>query len=311
MSEEHKTRAGAKASPPLCRSVAANTQERVAFLDAYPHWLVERIWHDYGPQEATRFFTTQDAKGLFLRIHRENDGESFLKQLDIDGIAFSQPYPEIKECILLHETPQLQSATLAPFYEIGAFYIQNPASQRVCGLANQFVRKNVLDLCAAPGGKISGLQISNAKAFAVEANSNRIPLMQENFTRLRKTVEVLQQSVLDSATLVSNADTIILDPPCSGLGVLAKHPEKRWTLSPEDADRLARTQTEMLHFCLQHMQKNAVLLYSVCTIDKTETERVVRSALDCNDNTRIIEQQTFLPDAFGHDAHYVAILQKS
>ena len=165
-------------------------------------------------------------------------------------------------------------------------YVQDPASQMVAAHVAQFVKQTgselegarILDLCAAPGGKATALaEAVNSLVVASDISSPRASLIAANAIRL---------GTPDVVTVVADGtrpawrdrafDLVLVDAPCSGLGVLRRRPDARWRVKPGDVNRLAELQKELLTAAVPLVKPGGVLAYSVCTLTFDETGGIDR-----------------------------------
>lgn len=164
-------------------------------------------------------------------------------------------------------------------------YVQDRSSQRVAGAVGVQPGELVVDVCAAPGGKSTAMAAAGATVIAADLRPKRVGLVAANIERL---AQVRERSESDDAgvigpvlPLVSDAsapglrngcaDRVLVDAPCSGLGVLRRRPDARWRIQPQDVDRLAALQLRLLEAAIPLVRPGGVLAYSVCTLTKAET----------------------------------------
>ena len=134
----------------------------------------------------------------------------------------------------------------------------------------------VLDLCAAPGGKTAVLAASGAQVTAVDAHPARAKTLEATLRRLGVEAEVV---AADGRTYRGGPfDRILVDAPCSGLGVLAGRPDARWRRTPEDADELATLQTELVRHARGLLAPAGELHFAVCTLNPGENEAIAPAA---------------------------------
>ena len=198
-------------------------------------------------------------------------------------------------------------------FTTGALYIQQSWSIDVM---RQLPLKNgnrVLDMCAAPGGKsIAAADIADVSIVAVESNSQRIPSLYENITRcsMHQIFPVVMDDRLAPDTFGNESfDAIILDAPCSSLGVIQRHPSIRWRVQPELCEYLAALQKELLDAAIKCVKKEGYVLYSVCTFLPEETIENKLYA-EKTGKIRCIKEKLRTPGENGYDGGYYALLQK-
>jgi 16S rRNA (cytosine967-C5)-methyltransferase len=168
-----------------------------------------------------------------------------------------------------------QAATVT---ELPDGYIQDEASQQVAELVDAAPGERVADLCAAPGGKAT-LIAGRAPAVvaAGDLNPSRAALVAGNARRLDRREVATYVGDGRRPPLRSGAfDHVLLDAPCSGLGVLRRRPDARWRIRPSDVDDLVRLQQQLLESALGLVRPGGTLLYSVCTLTLAESEHVDR-----------------------------------
>jgi 16S rRNA (cytosine967-C5)-methyltransferase len=155
-------------------------------------------------------------------------------------------------------------------------YIQDRASQMVGAHLQSFEAKRVLDVCAAPGGKATGLAgPATGLVVAGDISVTRAALMAENVARLGATqVATVVADGQDPPFRRASFDLVLVDAPCSGLGVLRRRPDARWRIHPGDVERLSGLQRRLLGAARSLLAAGGVLAYSVCTVTTAETAAV-------------------------------------
>jgi 16S rRNA (cytosine967-C5)-methyltransferase len=151
-------------------------------------------------------------------------------------------------------------------------YVQDLASQWVVDLVGATADDRVADLCAAPGGKATGLGIRGAWVAASDLMPGRVGLVASNVetTRAAHVVPIVADA-LAPPYADGSFDKVLLDAPCSGLGVLRRRPDARWRVRSGDIDRLADLQRRMAERAADLVRPGGVLVYSVCTLSAAET----------------------------------------
>ncbi len=164
-------------------------------------------------------------------------------------------------------------------------YRQDLASQWITDIIGVSKQDLLLDMCSAPGGKATALAKQARKVVACDINESRHKLMHENKTNL--SLENLTQVVSDgrSAPFSSHVfDHILVDAPCSGLGVLHRRADSRWRIEEGDVKNLAKLQIDLLDSSVRLLKDGGVLSYSVCTVTNQETVDVVKSLENLHPN---------------------------
>lgn len=167
-------------------------------------------------------------------------------------------------------------------------YVQDAASQLVVSTIPLPPGARVIDLCAAPGGKASALAARGAAVIAADKAASRSRLMAGNLDQLATVadeapVPVVQADATRPAFREESFDVVLLDAPCSGLGVLHGRADARWRVSAEEIDRLSSLQVSLIDAASALVAPGGLLVYSVCTLTTAETIEVVERFLDSED----------------------------
>jgi len=240
----------------------------LAASSAHPAWLVERWVERYG-LAAARQICLHNQTVPVTAIRADDDRAA--GSLTEEGVLLSPG-------LLLATARRVESGdvTKTRAYREGRVSIQDEASQLVALLVGQGER--ILDCCAAPGSKTSLLAKRNpeAQVFAVELHPHRARLLR--WLALRPNIQVL---AADARTLpfTCKFDRILADVPCSGTGTLARGPEIKWRLTPNDLGDLQSRQVAILRSALDQLATGGRLVYSTCSLEREENEAVVEAAL--------------------------------
>ena len=252
---------------------------------SHPDFLIER-WHKrFGFDKTLSICVANNQhKTITLRTNlRLTRREQLVQRLQAvcDKVTSSKI---TKEAIYVDGFPGLSHPKIASAWQNGFFYIQNEAAQLTAIFANPTKGEMIIDLCSGPGGKtthLAELTDDQATIHSVESSAQKAKKVTENCERLQlKSVNVHIDSLFSENVkkLIGDAKLILVDPPCSGLGIIAKAPERRWLVTQADIDRLAKQQLEMLCHIYEHMSPGSRLVYSVCSISQEETFDVVKLA---------------------------------
>lgn len=165
-----------------------------------------------------------------------------------------------------------------PGYAEGAWWVQDAAAALPARLMGDVRGKRVADLCAAPGGKAMQLAAMGAKLTAVDVSRQRIQRLQENAARAGLAMEIVEQ---DARTWrpAEPLDGVLLDAPCSALGILRRHPEGVWRRDPKDLARFPGVQARLVEAAAEMLRPGGRLVYSVCTPAPEEGREVIAAAL--------------------------------
>lgn len=268
---------------------------------SHPRWLAERWLRRYGFSEAEALLRADnDEPSVSVRpnAHRIRPDRlaELLRAEGMDPI----PGPNGGPVFLLSGG---YVASRSPLFRDGLLSLQDEAESCVPAILDPRPGERVLDLCAAPGGKAS--QIAERVApqgllVAVEVQPGRARALRDNLqSRLRlPRAEVVCADGRTPPFLPGTFDRVLLDAPCTGLGVLRRRADARWRKEEESIATLATLQRALLERAASLTRSEGVLVYSVCSLEPEETDSVVESFLSSHPEFRREDARPFLPPAF-------------
>lgn len=178
--------------------------------------------------------------------------------------TFENEVPDATECLERMNVP-------APVTRRPDGYVQDLGSQWVVEAVGAQADEVVLDACAGPGGKATGLAASGARVIASDANATRAGLVARNARATGTTLAVLVSDGRRPALSNDSFDRVLVDAPCSGLGALRRRPDARWRITESDVADLVALQSALLDASARLVRPGGVLVYSVCTITARES----------------------------------------
>lgn len=254
----------------------------IAARHSQPEWLARQWLEQLGPDEAEQLAEASSRQPpLTLRVNTlRTTRDEFLLKLAEQGVD-ATPCLFSPHGVHIGERRQILSM---PGFREGLFAVQDEASQIAGILLAPQGGERILDACAAPGGKavhLAQLMDNKGELLAMDVSRVKLPLIQETAGRLgvtiinTRTADLLKAGVMPAATF----DRILLDAPCSGLGVIRRNPEAKWRLQPADIARLAATQKIMIANASRALKPGGTMLYSTCSTSRDENEAVVQDFL--------------------------------
>jgi 16S rRNA (cytosine967-C5)-methyltransferase len=278
--------------------------ERLGILYSHPNWMVERWLTRFGDAATIALLEANNRPPrLAIAVHDPAHQDAIVRELEASGLHV-EPGRLARNALAAGGG----SATLTEPFRAGQISIQDEASQTVPLLLGVRPSDRVLDLCAAPGGKTIALAHaagSSGLVVAAEIHEHRLRSMREQLSRLRIAIadcaeERLAASpqqggrlrrqtarvyliALDATQPLPFAGSfarVLLDAPCSGTGTLARHPEIRWRLQPEQLSEFQALQRKLLRNAVTQLARDGRLVYSTCSIEPEENESVVVDALN-------------------------------
>lgn len=263
-------------------------------VGSLPGWIAERWLTELGPGDAAALAQTQTAPPpRTIRLSPGANRAAIQKRLGGRPCAYA---PDGLTALARDPVPD------RGFWR-GEFTVQDEASQLVALLVAAQPGETVVDCCAAPGTKSVQLaqQVGpGGEVIALELHASRLPLIGRAAKRLRlENLRILERDVIQGFDLQGRVrfPRILVDAPCSGLGVLRRNPDARWRLSPGDVALAAEAQYRLLGSAARYVEPGGVLVYSVCTLTPEETSGVTERFLLEQLGFRCDDPRPFLPPA--------------
>jgi len=260
----------------------------IAVRHSHPRWLVEQWIGQLGAAEAEALAgAMSEAPPLTIRANTlKTTRAELLKRLAAEDIS---AVPCEFSAAGVRVLSQIRPLSLPGFQE-GLFTVQDESSQLAALFLSPLPGQRVLDLCAAPGGKathIAQLMDNRGVLLACDRDGRKLHQIEETAGRLG--ISVIETRELDAAAPCASLargdfDRILVDAPCTGLGVIRRNPEAKWRLTPQDQVRLALTQREIMANAAQWLAGGGILLYSTCSTSEEENEKVVDDFLSERDD---------------------------
>jgi 16S rRNA (cytosine967-C5)-methyltransferase len=279
---------------------AADLAGYLAIAHSHPRWLVDRWLSRYGEEETERLLAADNedpSVSVRANTHRIRTAELAIL-LQAEGVV-SRPGPNGGPVLVLEGG---FVASRSPLFRDGLLSLQDEAEASVPGLLDIAPGSRVLDLCAAPGGKASQMAervAPGGRIVAVEIQPGRARALRENLVhRLR--LPGIDVVIADGrkAPFDQPFDGVLLDAPCTGLGVLRRRADARWRKDPADIPTMAALQGALLDRAAALTRPGGVLVYSVCSLEPEETDRMVASFLERAPAFRLEDARPFLPPGF-------------
>ncbi len=281
--------------------------ERLSLFYSHPKWLIDKWIWQYGT-ESTKLLCVANNQAPFTSIRTNR---LMISRDELINLLI-QEYPEadIKPSILVTDGIRIKGAgniIESKYYAKGFFSVQDESAMLVARIVNPMPNKKVLDVAAAPGGKtlhMAELMNNQGSIIATDLYEHKLNLINEQATRLHiNIIKTIQADGRDLEKKLNNQlfDYILLDAPCSGLGILRRKPEIKWNRIPTDITSLAKIQRELLDSASKLLKKDGVLVYSTCTLIKEENELVIANFLNKNNNFILDEDiEHLLPKEIGN-----------
>jgi 16S rRNA (cytosine967-C5)-methyltransferase len=256
-----------------------STVDRLAILHSHPIWLVERWLARFGEERTLALLDANNrAPRLACSLHDAEHRDEIAASLEESGLRV-EPGTLLKNAFIVSGA----SVIVTDAFRRGLISVQDEASHAIPLLLDVQPGDRVLDLCAAPGGKTPPLARAAGDAglvIAADRHEHRLRAMHAQFDRLHLAkVRIVELDAEKPLPFRGQFDRILVDAPCSGTGTLARHPEIRWRLKPEQFDEFHRFQVAILISAVEALAPCGRLVYSTCSLEPEENESVVVEAI--------------------------------
>ncbi len=276
----------------------------LSLYHAYPHWMVQRWIDNLGLEAAEAHCSAGNRRPpLTIRTNTLRLSRDELQKVLLEEGTKS------RECRYapagLHISLTSRLAELESFQK-GLFQVQGESSMLVATLLNPQPGELVLDLCSAPGGKtahLAALMKNQGRIIAADLYPHRLKLVRAACAR--QGIQIVETENTDARSLPLQwqglFQRVLLDVPCSGLGVIRRKGDLKWRRRPEDIASLAQLQQQLLRTAFQALRPGGVLLYSACTTEPEETTEIVNEFLAEGPPARPVPLYPFLPPELAAD----------
>lgn len=291
----------------------------VAF--SHPRWLCERWQKRWGGPALRRLLEWNNLPAkTFARVNTlKTDAGKLLARWRDEGVEYDFIRHEwFDENLVFEFKNHPPLATLSSFQQ-GWFYVQDPGTLLAVEYLDPQPGDRVLDVCSAPGGKMSYIaQIMQNEGLLVAADHNpkRLQLLRQNVDRLGITCASIQSvdgTVDSAAQRAADAelfDRVLVDAPCSNTGVIRRRVELRWRIRPAELRRLQTTQVRLLTQAIARLKPGGILVYSTCSLEPEENSDVIKAALDTAKDFELERDRLLTPIQNGVDGAYAAVLRR-
>lgn len=287
--------------------------ENLAVRYSHPTWMVRRWLERFGPEETADLLEWNNRRPMYsVRVNPlRSSMEEVEEWLDENDVIFTHS-PYLDDHLRLK---RLQPLVQGSLLEDGHVAVQDESAGLVVNVLDPQPGETIIDGCAAPGGKAMGIAArleGTGHILAIDSNEGRLELVDES-AESHGASEIVETEPADLRAVVDRtdppqADRVLLDVPCSGLGVLAKRADLRWQRSPEDLDELLELQDELLDAGADLVRPGGLLVYSTCTIEPEENEQRIDAFLSRHPDFRIESVADYVPDDVVSEDNFLTTL---
>ncbi len=296
-------------SPPSPLSASPGQRpdpDALARQHSHPAWLVRRWLHRYDAPTVEALLRHDNRQPPLVIQPTGWPRERLVRALERAGHAWTSLGEQAPGLVLRGVRP-----TDLPGFGEGGFVVQGPAQARLLAHAAVPAGARVWDCCAAPGGKTAILACRGPVAASDRA-SHRMARLADTVRRAAPGVAIFAADARHPPLGACSMDVVWLDAPCSGTGMIARHPDARWRLSPRRIELLQRLQETLLDGVAPVVRPGGLMIYSTCSLEPEENEQQVEAFLRRRpEYRRASADLALLPTHTGSDGGYVAVLRRN
>lgn len=285
------------------------------FKESIPDWMDELGVQELGEEIWTKELAAQNQQArVILRVNRLKTSKEKLRALLMDLNIETEFHAEYPDALILTERANV---FLTDAFKDGLFEVQDASSQLVAYFLDVKPGMRVVDTCAGAGGKtlhLASLMENKGQLIAMDLYESK--LKQLKIRAKRNGAFNIEPRVIESSKtikkLYEKADRVLIDAPCSGLGVLKRNPDSKWKLQPEFIENIKKIQAEVLENYSKIVKPGGKLVYATCSVLPSENQEQIKHFL----STEIGKEFTFVQDKkvlaheSGFDGFYMALLER-
>ena len=285
------------------------------YKESVPDWLDDLGLKELGKKWDKEIHSLNQLADVILRVNTlkttKEKLQNNLQELEIETKSI-KGYPQALKLV------KRTNVFITEAFKNGWFEVQDASSQKVAKFLNPKPGTRVVDTCAGAGGKslhIASLMENKGQVIALDIYENKLKELKRRAKR--NGVHNIETRTIDSnkviKKLINKADKILIDAPCSGIGVLKRNPDSKWKLQPEFLESIKNTQREILDSYSRMVKPGGQMVYATCSILPSENEKQVQDFLERKSGRefKFVKEEKVFPSESGFDGFYMALLQKT
>lgn len=310
----------------ILRSISKKDKVQVKIKDSidnlstfysHPRFYTEYFYKNYGEDFTKKLLKANNEKAPFtIRVNSlKTNKEDLVNKLSELGYRVLET--SFENALNIENPNGIIDTDL---FKEGYFYVQDLGSILVSSFLNPRKDSKVLDLCAAPGGKtthLSAIMENTGEIVACDKSKGKVKIIKENAKRLgcKNISPIINDARVLNEEFIEDFDYVLVDAPCSGIGLYRKKTDIKWNKNIEDIKELSKIQLEILENAKEYLKINGFLLYSTCSLSKLENEDVIQNFINKNKNFKIIKLRDkeilkLFPSVDGSDGFSMCLLEK-
>ena len=287
-------------------------QKTRKFRESIPDWMDELGVEALGSRWDAEIKELNQQARVILRVNTLKTSRQELQKILRDEEIDTEIIPKYPDALVLVER---KNVFLTQAFKKGLFEVQDASSQLVAPFLDVRPGQKVVDTCAGAGGKtlhLASLMENKGQIIAMDIHAHKLAELKKRAKRGgAHNIETRPiEGTKAIKKLKGKADRVLIDAPCSGLGVLKRNPDSKWKLNPEFIERVQKTQAEILDQYSSMVKNGGKLVYATCSILPSENELQVKAFLKDHAEFTLIKEQKVSPAASGFDGFYMALLEK-
>ncbi len=287
-------------------------QSQRVFRESIPDWLDQLGEKELGKQWEKELSALNEQAAVILRANTLKTTKEDLQKVLLENEIETQFIKGHPDALQLTERKNIFTTEA---FKKGFFEVQDASSQMVAQYLEVSPGMRVVDACAGAGGKtlhLAALMQNKGQIIALDIYENKLKELKRRAKRAG--AHNIEPRHIDSTKVIkklyNNVDRVLIDAPCSGLGVLRRNPDAKWKLQPEFIDEIKKTQAEILNSYAKMVKVGGKLVYATCSILPSENENQVQYFLESHKDFKFIAEKKILPSVSGYDGFYMALLER-
>ncbi|MDK2772661.1 MAG: methyltransferase domain-containing protein [Flavobacterium sp.] len=285
------------------------------FKESIPDWMDELGIAELGEKTWSKELSAQNQQAeVILRVNTLKTTKEKLRAILMDDNIETEFLKDYPDALILKERANV---FLTQAFKDGLFEVQDASSQLVAYYLDVEPGMRVVDTCAGAGGKtlhLASLMKNKGQLIAMDIYESKLKQLK---TRAKRNgVHNVEFRVIDSTKVIKKlhekADRVLIDAPCSGLGVLKRNPDSKWKLKPEFVENIKKTQAEVLENYSKIVKPGGKLVYATCSVLPSENQEQIKHFLNSESgkNFTFVKDQKVLAHESGFDGFYMALLER-
>ncbi len=282
-----------------------------AFEHSIPDWLVETLEKELGPKWEREMIALNEQAPTILRANAlKVSAKHLVEELKGENVE-SFTINGFKDAVQLEEK---KNVFLTSAFKDGLFEVQDAGSQKIAEFLDVKPGMRVVDACAGAGGKtlhLAAMMENKGQIIAMDIHGWKLAELKRRAKRAGahniETREITDTKVIKR--LHEKADRLLIDAPCSGLGVLKRNPDSKWKIDQDFIDRIRKEQAQILQDYAKIIKKGGKMVYATCSILPSENNEQVAYFLKNNPNFKLVKDEKVMPSS-GFDGFYMALIER-